>query len=209
MPVQTKICGLSTADAVDAALAGGASHIGFAFFPASPRNVLPDQAAALARRVDGRARTVGLFVDPDAEFLASVRQQVLLDIIQLHGSESPEMARSIEGEVWKAIPVRRAADLTTARHYQGIVSRILYDSKPPEGASSPGGTGQRFDWTVLQGFRHPLPWILAGGLDAANVSEAVSTTGAAIVDVSSGVESAPGVKDVDKIAAFLKAARDL
>ena len=209
MPVQTKICGLSTAATVDAALAGGASPHGFGFFPASPRNIAPDQAAALARRADGRARTVGLFVDPDPDFLASIQRQVGLDIIQLHGHESPEFARSVSGEVWKAIPVRRASDLLDAQRYQGIATRILYDSRPPDGAPVPGGTGQRFDWTVLQGFRHPLPWILAGGLDTGNVAEAVSTTGAAFVDVSSGVESAPGVKDVDKIAAFLKAARDL
>lgn len=206
MPVQTKICGLSTPDTLDAALAGGASHVGFVFFAKSPRNVSPEQAAALVARTAGRARTVGLFVDAEAGFIDQVRRQTGIDVVQLHGSETPAFAAALGGEVWKAIPVRTTADLAEASAFRGAAARILYDAKPPKGADLPGGTGMRFDWTLLTGHAHPLPWILAGGLDAGNIAEAVSVTGARMLDVSSGVESAPGVKDVDKIAAFLKAA---
>lgn len=206
MPVLTKICGLSTPETLDAALAGGASHVGFVFFAKSPRNVSPDEAAALIARTAGRARTVGLFVDAEAGFIDAVRHQTRIDIVQLHGGEAPAFAAGLGGEVWKAIPVRTGADLISASEYRGAVSRILYDAKPPRGAELPGGTGMRFDWTLLTGHTHPLPWILAGGLDADNVAEAVRVTGATILDVSSGVERAPGVKDVDKIGAFLKAA---
>lgn len=206
MPVLTKICGLSTPETLDAALGGGASHVGFVFFAKSPRNVTPDQAAALVARTAGRARTVGLFVDADAGFIDRVRSEARLDVVQLHGNEPPELAARLGGEVWKAIPVRTAADLTTAAAYRGAVSHVLYDAKPPKGADLPGGTGLRFDWKLLTGHVHPLPWILAGGLDADNLADAVGITGARMVDVSSGVETAPGVKDVDKIAAFLKAA---
>lgn len=210
MSVQTKICGLSTPATLDAAIAGGASHIGLVFFGKSPRNVPPDQAGALAARVAGRAKVVGLFVDPDPDFVAAVRAQVHLDILQLHGDEHPALAAQLgmsSGlEVWKAIPVKTRDDLAVAATYRGAVQRILYDAKPPKGADLPGGTGMRFDWGLLQGFAHPLPWILAGGLDPNNVRDAIAQTAATVVDVSSGVESGPGIKDVDKIAAFLKAA---
>ncbi len=210
MSVQTKICGLSTPATLDAALAGGASHIGLVFFGKSPRNVLPDQAGALAARVAGRAKVVGLFVDPDPDFVAAVRMQVHLDILQLHGDEHPALAAQLgmsNGlEVWKAIPVKTRDDLSVAATYRGAAQRILYDAKPPKGADLPGGTGMRFDWGLLQGFAHPLPWILAGGLDPNNIRDAIAQTAATMVDVSSGVESAPGQKDVAKIAAFLKAA---
>jgi phosphoribosylanthranilate isomerase len=213
MPIQTKICGLSTPETIDAALKGGASHIGLVFFPKSPRNVQADQAAALAARVAGRAQVVGLFVDPEPGFVASVQAQVGLDIIQLHGSESPAQVAAIRAaqqcDVWKAVPVKTRADLALAAAYRGAATHILYDAKPPKGADLPGGTGLRFDWKLLEGASHPLPWILAGGLDAGNVAEAVRITGATMLDVSSGVESAPGIKDVDKIAAFLKAAREI
>jgi len=209
MPVQVKICGLSTAETLDAAIAGGASHVGFVFFVKSPRNVTPDAVAALAARAAGRVKTVGLFVDPEPGFVEVVRLQTGIDIVQLHGDETPETAARIGGEVWKAIPVRTSDDLKATARYRGAVSRILYDAKPPEGAPLPGGTGLRFDWTLLDHFAHPLPWILAGGLDAGNVGEAVRVTGADFVDVSSGVEDAPGVKSVAKITAFLKAANSL
>jgi phosphoribosylanthranilate isomerase len=166
-------------------------------------------AEALARRARARARVVGLFVNPEAEFVERVYQEVGLDVIQLHGDETPAFASALDAEVWKAVPVRTGADLLAAHSYRGAVTRILYDSRPLAGASAPGGSGQRFDWTILRGFQHPLPWILAGGLDPANLSEAVTITGASFVDVSSGVESGPGIKDMDKIAAFLKAARDI
>jgi phosphoribosylanthranilate isomerase len=210
MPVQVKICGLTTPETIDAAIAGGASHIGFVFFPPSPRNIDPRQAAALTNRASGRVKIVGLFVNPDSAYIRAIKQEVKLDIVQLHGDERPEDASIIDQrcglETWKAIPVRTRADLEKAKAYQGSVSRLLYDAKPHEGCDVPGGNGLRFDWALLDGFVHPLPWILAGGLTPENVSEAIRTTGADFVDVSSGVESAPGIKDVDKIAAFLKAA---
>ena len=213
MVIQTKICGLSTPETLDAALKGGASHVGFVFFAKSPRNVTPDQAAALAARVQGKAKIVGLFVDPSADHIESVRAQVRLDVIQLHGDEQPAVVsrvRMTSGlEVWKALPVRTAADLNEAQKYRGAASLVLYDAKPPAGSDLPGGNGLRFDWELLRGHQHPLPWALSGGLDARNIAEAVRITNALLLDVSSGVESAPGIKDVDKIAAFLKAASNL
>lgn len=213
MPVQVKICGLSTPETVDAAIAGGASHIGFVFFAKSPRNISPEQAGALAARIGGKAKIVGLFVDPKPDFITSVRSHVRLDILQLHGDERPALVSQIgmaNGlEVWKAVPVRTSADLAEAPKYRGAVQRILYDAKPPKGADLPGGNGMRFDWTLLQGHNHPLPWALSGGLDPRNLAEAVRVTGTTLLDVSSGVERAPGIKDVDKIAAFLKAASQL
>jgi phosphoribosylanthranilate isomerase len=210
MPVQVKICGLSTPETVDAAIVGGASHIGFVFFPKSPRNLTPEQAGALAMRVAGQAKIVGLFVDPEPDFISAVRKQVTLDIIQLHGEERPALTSRIgmtNGlEVWKALPVRTSTDLAMAEKYRGSAQRILYDAKPPNGADLPGGNGLRFDWNLLQGHSHPLPWALSGGLDPHNLAEAVRITSATLIDVSSGVERAPGIKDVDKIAAFLKAA---
>ncbi len=207
----TKICGLSTPDTLDAAIRHGASHVGFVFFAKSPRNLSPDQAAALAARVPSHVKSVGLFVDPDADELARILSQVHLDILQLHGRETPEtvarLGKTHGRETWKAVPVRTAADRDAAARYRGAADLVLYDAKPPEGGDLPGGNGLRFDWTLLQGHRHPLPWALSGGLDAANVGNAIRITGAPLVDVSSGVEGAPGVKDVDKIAAFLKAAR--
>lgn len=209
MPVTAKICGLSTPETLDAAIAGGASHVGFVFFPKSPRNVSIEQASALAARVAGRAKIVGLFVDPDSDQIDAVRASVRLDAIQLHGSEHPALVSRIRMrhglEVWKAIPVRTREDVASSRKFLGSATRVLFDAKPPKGAELPGGTGMRFDWKLLEGFGHSLPWALSGGLDARNVQDAVGITGATLVDVSSGVESAPGVKDVAKIAAFLKA----
>lgn len=211
MPVQVKICGLSTPESLDAALSCGASHVGLVFFAKSPRNLSPEQAAALAARVGVRAKIVGLFVDPDADAIARVRQHVVLDVIQFHGSEPPEaVARLGTGlEIWKAVAVRSRDDVASAARYKGAAHRILYDAKPPAGSDLPGGNGLRFDWELLRGARHALPWALSGGLDADNLAEAVRITNADLLDVSSGVESAPGVKDVDKIAAFLKAASHL
>ena len=213
MPVLTKICGLSTPETLDAALKGGASHVGFVFFAKSPRSVTPDQAAALAARVQGKAKIVGLFVDPTADDIERVRAHVRLDVIQLHGDEQPAVVsrvRMTSGlDVWKALPVRTAADLNEAQKYRGAASLVLYDAKPPAGSDLPGGNGLRFDWELLRGHQHPLPWALSGGLDARNIAEAVRITNALLLDVSSGVESAPGIKDVDKIAAFLKAASNL
>lgn len=207
MPVTAKICGLSTAATLDAAVAGGASHVGFVFFPPSPRHVTFDQAAALAARVPARVGKVGVFVDPEDPLLDQAIRAARLDAIQLHRT-SPERAAAIGTRtrlpVWAAVAVKTRADLDIANAYRGAVQRLLYDAKVPDEARLPGGMGLRFDWTLLQGFTHPLPWALSGGLDPANVAEAVGITGARLVDVSSGVESAPGVKDEAKIAAFLK-----
>lgn len=209
MPATAKICGLSTPETLAAAVAGGASHVGFVFFAPSPRNVTPDQAAGLARRVPGPIAKVGVFVDPDDALLEDAITAARLDVVQLHKTAPGRVAaiRARFGlETWAAIPIKTRADLDAARHFAQAATRILYDAKTPDDAALPGGMGLRFDWALLDGFRHPLPWALSGGLDPVNVREAIARTGATLVDVSSGVETAPGVKDVDKIAAFLKAA---
>jgi phosphoribosylanthranilate isomerase len=206
--VNAKICGLSTPETLDAAARHGAAQVGFVFFPPSPRSLSFDQAAGLAGRVPGAVRKVGVFVDPDDALLDAAIAAGRLDAVQLHKTK-PERAAAIRvrtgREVWAAVPIKTRADLGAATAFAGAADRILYDAKTPEDAALPGGMGLRFDWTLLQGHRHSLPWALSGGLDPANVAEAIRTTGAGLVDVSSGVESAPGVKDVDKIAAFLKA----
>ncbi len=208
MPPQVKICGLSTRETLDAAIAAGASHVGLMFYPPSPRVVSFDQAAALSARVPSHVRKVGVFVEPCGALLDQALAAGRLDAIQLHNTP-PNRARAITEhsgrEVWATIAVKTRDDLNAAASYRGAVDRILYDAKTD--AALPGGMGVRFDWTLLQGFDHPLPWALAGGLDPANVAEAIRITGAPLVDVSSGVESGPGIKDVDKIAAFLQAAR--
>lgn len=206
MPVTTKICGLSTPETLDAAIAGGASHVGFVFFPPSPRHVGFDQAAGLAARVPGRVARVGVFVDPDDALVEAAIASARLDALQLH-KVTPERAAQLctRLPVWAAVAVKTRTDLAAAQGFRGAADRILYDAKTPDNAALPGGMGVRFDWELLRGHAHPLPWALSGGLDAANVADAVSATGATLVDISSGVESAPGVKDVDKIAAFCKA----
>jgi phosphoribosylanthranilate isomerase len=208
MRVNAKICGLSTPETLAAAIRHGASHVGFVFFAKSPRNIEPDRAAALTAQVPAHVRKVGVFVDPD-DALLDRAISAGLDAVQLHGEETPERAAAIRAlhrvEIWKAVPVRTGADLAQAGRYRGAADRILYDAKTPKGAELPGGMGLRFDWKLLDGFHHPLPWALSGGLDAGNVADAVGITGARLLDISSGVESAPGIKDVDKIAAFLQA----
>jgi phosphoribosylanthranilate isomerase len=209
MAAQAKICGLTSAAAIGAAVAGGASHIGFVFFPPSPRNIGFDQAAALAADVPAHVGRVGVFVDPDEELIAAAIAAARLSAIQIHGEQGPaETAahrRRHRIELWKAVPVRTRADLDLGRAYKGIADRLLYDAKTPPGSTLPGGMGLRFDWKLLDGFDHPLAWALSGGLDPDNVADAIGITGARLVDVSSGVESAPGIKDVDKIAAFMQA----
>jgi phosphoribosylanthranilate isomerase len=206
-----KICGISTPETLDAALAAGADFIGLVFFPKSPRNVSIEQAAALSARASGKARVVGLFVDPEPAFLGTVCAGVRLDVIQLHGKETPSITASVRTttglDTWKAIGVRKREDLAAAHAYVGAADRVLYDAKPPEGADLPGGTGLRIDWNLLRGVQHPLPWMLAGGLDPRNVAEAIGVTSAPAVDVSSGVESAPGIKDATRIAEFCLAVR--
>lgn len=213
MAVRVKICGIGTPDTLGAAVQGGASHIGFVFFDKSPRNVQLDQAAALADLLPDHVKHVALVVDPEHFFVEDILKALpRLGALQFHGAEPADHVAQWRGrgfELWKALPIRTAQDLNLARQYIGSADRVLYDAKPPKGADLPGGTGQRFDWSLLQGHRAPLPWILAGGLDAQNLEEARRVTGADFFDVSSGVERAPGIKDVDKIAAFLKATHDL
>ena len=210
---RAKICGLSTPDTLDAAIAGGASHVGFVFFPPSPRHVAVDRVAGLAALVPGHVARVGVFVDPDDALLAAGIAAARLDAVQLH-QVTPLRAAAIRGrfgqesggrEIWAAVAVKTRADLAAARGFAGAADRILYDAKAPAGSALPGGMGLRFDWTLLDGFAHPLPWALSGGLDAGNVAAAIRRTRAGLVDVSSGVESAPGVKDPAAIAAFLAA----
>ena len=206
-----KICGISTLAALDAAIAARAEYVGLVFFAKSPRNVAAAQAAMLAAHAAGHVKLVGLFVDPEPDFLAEVLSTVRLDVIQMHGRESPAQVAAVAArhtiEVWKAIGIKTRADLAQADHYAAAAQRILFDAKPPEGADLPGGNGLRIDWSILKGLRPALPWMLAGGLDPINVAQAIAITGAPAVDVSSGVESAPGVKDVVRIAAFCAAAR--
>ena len=206
--VTAKICGLSTPETLDAAIAGGASHVGFVFFPPSPRNLSFKRAAELAARTPDRVARVGVFVDPDDALLEQAVEVAGLAVIQLH-KVGPARAAAVrvrfDREVWAGVPVKTRADLDAADMLVGAVDRVLYDAKPPPGAPLPGGTGVRFDWTLLDGFRHPLPWVLSGGLDAGNVAAAIARTGAALVDVSSGVETTPGIKDAALIAKFLKA----
>jgi len=207
-----KICGITTAAALDAAIAARADYAGLVFFPPSPRNLTPGVAADIARRAQGRLAKVGLFVDADDLAIAEAVAAAHLDVLQLHGKETPERVAQVKARfglpVWKALPVASAADIARALDYRNAADLILFDAKTPEG-SLPGGMGLSFDWSLLAHYRGPLPWGLAGGLDPANVAEAVRITGAALVDTSSGVESAPGVKDVDKIAAFCEAARQI
>lgn len=210
MPVNAKICGLSTPVTLDAALRHGASHVGFVFFPPSPRHLDFPLAEQLAARVPGHVGKVGVFVDPGDELVERAVADGHLDTLQLH-KVTPARAAAIRArtgrEIWAAVAVKTRGDLEAASGFVGAADRILYDAKTPSDSKLPGGMGVRFDWCLLDGFRHPLPWALSGGLDAENVGEATGRTGATLVDVSSGVESAPGAKDVDKIAAFLKAAQ--
>lgn len=205
--IAIKICGLSTEKTLDAALKGDASHVGFVHFPKSPRHVEIGKMAALASRAPARVVRVAVLVDPNDELLAEIANHV--DALQFHGDETPERIAAIRQrfgkQVWKAIPVKTGADLVAGSAFSGAADMLLYDAKTPRGADLPGGMGLRFDWTLMSGFRPAIAWGLSGGLDASNVTDAIRIARAPLVDVSSGVESAPGVKDVDKIAAFCKA----
>jgi phosphoribosylanthranilate isomerase len=204
--VTAKICGLSTPETLDAAIAGGASHVGLMFFAPSPRNLTFDAAAGLAARIPASVSRVGVFVDPNDALLEAAIAAANLDAVQLH-STTPARAAAIRARipVWVAIAVKTRTDLDSALNYRDAADKILFDARTPDGATRPGGMGIRFDWSLLDGFRHAMPWALSGGLTPDNVAEAATRTGTTLVDASSGLESAPGVKDVDKIAAFLKA----
>ncbi len=206
--VSAKICGLSTPDTVGAAVRHGASQIGFVFFAKSPRNVSAEQAASLTAMVPPHIGKVGVFVDAEDALIDEAIGLGRVDILQLHGKEPPERLAALRARhpgigLWKALPVRTRADLAAAKLYRSVADLILYDAKTPEGGL-PGGMGLRFDWTLLDGFSHPQRWALSGGIDIGNVERAAAITGARLIDISSGVEAAPGIKDVDKIAAFLQ-----
>lgn len=205
MSPEIKICGINSPDALDAAVTAGADWVGFVFYPRSPRYVTPAQAARLAARAASGPGRVGLFVEPDAETLAATLAVVTLDALQLYGDPArlaPHAAR-FGLPVWHAVGVATPADLPR----EALADRLVVEAKPPSGASRPGGNAQRLDWSLLNGWAAPAPWMLAGGLDPANVAAALAQTGARAVDVSSGVESAPGVKSPSLIRAFVAAAR--
>ncbi|MEQ1618119.1 MAG: phosphoribosylanthranilate isomerase [Terricaulis sp.] len=208
---ETKICGITTMEALDAAIAGGARMVGFVVFPKSPRHLSRDQIAALTTRARGRAEIVVVTVDADDETLAGLAAIAQPDWIQLHGNETPgrvaDAGRYAQRGVIKAVGIARSEDLAQATAFEPVADMLLFDAKAPTGGL-PGGNALAFDWNLLAGRRFSRPWLLSGGLTPENVGEAIAACGAALVDVSSGVESVPGLKDPAKIAAFLAAARD-
>jgi phosphoribosylanthranilate isomerase len=211
MTTKVKICGLKTEPALDAALAGGADFVGFNFFPPSPRSLAPDVARGLAVRVRGRARTVAVLVDPDDALLQRVVSAVEPDLIQLHGKESPErvaeIARQFGRPIVKAFSVTTADDAEAAVAYRDTTEFVLFDAKAPPASVIPGGNGLTFDWQLLDWVRGRIDYMLSGGLTADNVVEAIRIAQPFAVDVSSGVETAPGVKSPDRIRVFLAAAK--
>jgi phosphoribosylanthranilate isomerase len=211
-PVGAKICGLSTPEAVKAAFDGGAAFLGFVFFEKSPRNVAPETAARLIEPVRGRGvKTVAVTVDPDDVLIDRLMATMRPDLIQVHGKETPSRVREIAARagvgVIKALSVSSAADVDRAQAFEGVVEHLMFDAKPVEGSALPGGTGARFDWGLLAGRRFSRPHFLAGGLDPWNLAEAVQASGTPFVDVSSGVERGPGLKDPALITAFLDAVK--
>jgi phosphoribosylanthranilate isomerase len=206
-----KICGLSTAATLDTALDAGADMVGFVFFPKSPRHIDWASARALGLRARGHAKIVALSVDADDETLNRIIDALAPDLMQLHGRETPARVKEISElfarPTMKAIGVATRADLAAAEAYEGVADTLLIDAKPPKDAVLPGGNGRPFDWSLTRNFHASVPWLLSGGLDPDTVAAAIALSGARGVDVSSGVESAPGVKDPAKIRAFVAAAR--
>lgn len=209
MTRRVKICGMSDEASVRAAVAAGADYLGFIIFPKSPRAVSLADAARLSA-FKGAAKSVAVLVDPDDSLLGQVLRVLSPDIIQLHGDESPQRCldvRNYVGEgVWKAVPVSGAADVARASRYAGFVDAIVFDAKPPGGADRPGGWGQGYDYSLVKGF-DALPFLLAGGLSPETVADAIAASGAQAVDTVSGVEAAPGVKDMKRMEAFIRAAK--
>jgi phosphoribosylanthranilate isomerase len=209
MPLIVKICGLKTPEALDAALDAGADMVGFVFFPPSPRNLGLEAARLLGERVKGRAKKVALSVDATDAALTAMIDALKPDMLQLHGKESPDRVAEVKRRfglpVMKAIPVEARADLAALEAYAGVADRIIFDARAPREATRPGGLGKPFDWHLLDGVTQPF--MLSGGLDPDNVAEALGVTRAAAIDVSSGVERAPGQKDAEKIRAFIRNAR--
>jgi phosphoribosylanthranilate isomerase len=212
MIAKAKICGLSTPETVKAAFDGGAAYLGFVFFDKSPRNLTPEAAARLVEPIRGRGvKTVAVTVDPDDALIDRLMATMKPDLIQVHGKENPARVRQIAERsgagVIKAFSVSSASDVDQARAFETVAEQFLFDARPVEGSALPGGTGARFDWTLLEGRRFSRPHFLAGGLDPWNVAEAIRVSGAPLVDVSSGVERGPGLKDPALITAFLDAVK--
>lgn len=211
MTVAVKICGLTTPDAVDATVSAGAVYGGLVFHPKSPRFVVLGQARLLAERMRGRLKSVALITDMGDEGIAELVKTVAPDVLQLHGAESVARTAEIRARfglpVIKAQPVAEASDLAMVSDYENVADMLMFDARPPKGAERPGGHGAAFDWKLLAGRSFQKPWFLAGGLDPENVARAIELSGAELVDVSSGVESAPGVKDAARIQAFVNATR--
>jgi len=211
MSLDIKICGLKTAAALAAALTGGASHVGFIFFPRSPRNVEPVEAGQLRQASRGRAIAVAVTVDADDHALDRIVAAMQPDMLQLHGSESPERVAAVKARyrlpVMKVLSIRSAADLDAVASYRGIADRLMFDAKPPAGSQLPGGNGVSFDWRLLAGLDADVDYMLSGGLSAANIGQALRLANPPGIDISSGVESAPGVKEPALIEAFFRAVR--
>jgi phosphoribosylanthranilate isomerase len=211
MSLLVKICGLKTPGALDVALESGADLVGFVFFAPSPRNLALAAARDLGARVKGRAGKVALSVDADDATLTAIVESLKPDMLQLHGVEPPERVTALRGHfglpVMKAVPIAERKDLARIEVYKTVADWLIFDARAPRDATRPGGLGTPFDWTLLKGIDPGIPYMLSGGLDAGNVAEALRITRAPGVDVSSGVERAPGEKDPDKIRAFIRAAR--
>jgi phosphoribosylanthranilate isomerase len=211
MSLTTKICGLKTPETLDVALEAGADMVGFVFFAPSPRHLGLEAARALGARVQGRAAKVALTVDANDETLAAVVAALKPDLLQLHGVETPDRVVQVRSRfglpVMKALPIAGRSDLSPIRLYAYVADRLIFDARAPKDATRPGGLGTPFDWSLLAGIDPGVPFMLSGGLDADNVADAIAITRAPGVDVSSGVERTPGVKDPDKIRAFIAAAR--
>ena len=211
MTLDIKICGLKTPEAVAAALDGGASHVGFIFFEKSPRNVAVETAGMLRKAARGRAQAVAVSVDANDAALDAIVAAMAPDMLQLHGGESPERVAAVKARyglpVMKAFAVRDASDLARIVPYRGVADRFLFDAKPPKGAELPGGNGIPFDWRVLAGLDDSVDYMLSGGLNADNIGAALSAVSPHGIDISSGVESAPGEKNPDLIRDFFRAVR--
>ena len=211
-PPLTKICGLSTPETVAAAVRLGTDYLGFVHFPKSPRHVALEQARSLSQNMVNSQKVL-LLVNPEMGLIDSAMEIVRPDVIQLHGNENLEFLAEIKRRhdviLWKAVPIRTSSDFLSARPYIPLVNRVLFDAKPPSDSDLPGGNGLRFDWELLRNAALDFPWGLSGGLDPDNVVEAMRVTKAPFVDISSGVEDAPGQKNIDKMAAFLNAVRNI